>query len=279
MPGIAGTGTAGRITRLQGAAAPSFFFISPLTPVIPLLLQLLDPLAAVLFPTRCVVCQSIVESISGGAVCRPCRGSIRPFSGLVCAQCGYGFPSTAIPVAHPLCGSCRRQLFQFDFARSSAPFEDPLKEIIHHFKYRSRRGLARPLAQHLLQTFQTDVEQFDVDVAVPVPLHKSRLKERGFNQAQELARHFVRKAGLPLEAGMLERIRATQIQAGLSRRERRLNVKGAFRVTKPRAVDGRKILLLDDVFTTGATLNECAQTLKRAGAARVCVLTLARVIR
>jgi ComF family protein len=240
---------------------------------------LLDALAAVFFPTHCVVCQTLVESISDGAVCPACWAAIRPFGPIVCARCGYGFASAIVPAGHPLCGSCRRQLFDFDFSRACAPFEDPLKEIIHHFKYRSRRGLARPLAQRLVEAFQVHAEEFDVELVLPVPLHKSRQRERGFNQALELARHFCREVKLPLEASLIERIRPTKIQAGLSRRERRMNVEGAFQLTQPRKADGRKILLLDDVFTTGATLNECAKILKRAGASRVCVLTLARVIR
>jgi ComF family protein len=204
---------------------------------------------------------------------------MRGFQGIVCQQCGYAFASQNIATPHPLCGSCRRGLYAFDFARAYATFEDPLKEIIHHFKYQSRRSLAHPLALRLAAVYRENASAFDVNLVIAIPLHRSREAERGFNQATELARHFCRETSLPLLERVLQRIRATQIQAGLSRRERRINLKGAFQVTQPEKLSGKKILVIDDVFTTGATLNECAKILKHHGAARVCLLTLARVIR
>jgi ComF family protein len=115
-------------------------------------------------------------------------------------------------------------------------------------------------------------------VVVPVPLHKHRERERGFNQSELLARHFARLASIPMHSNLLLRNKATQVQAGLSRRARRLNLSGAFSLPQKSEVVGRTILLIDDVFTTGTTLNECAKLLKESGAPRVNVLTLARVI-
>ncbi len=178
-----------------------------------------------------------------------------------------------------LCGPCRRNFYFFDFARTVSVFEDPLREIIHAFKYQKRLSLSRPLAQRLAESFLGMAAQFDADGVVPVPLYPSRKRERGFNQAEALARHFCRRVNLPLLGKSLSRIRPTLIQAGLSRRERRLNMRGAFRVKRPEILRGKKILLMDDVFTTGATLNECSRILKEAGVARVSVLTLARVVR
>lgn len=202
----------------------------------------------------------------------PCRG-------LVCTRCGYGFPSTNIQSATPLCGGCRRSLFLFDFARAYSPFEDPLKEIIHQFKYRSHASLAKPLAGLLLSVYQANLKELSADLIIPVPLHKSRERERGFNQAFELARQFSRVARIPLPTELLVRTRPTKVQAGLSRRERRINLKGAFEVSRSGMIKDKTLLLIDDVFTTGATLNECAKILKEHGARRINVLTLARVIR
>ncbi len=204
---------------------------------------------------------------------------MKPFERPLCRQCGYAFSSESVPKENALCGACRRGLFIFDWARSHAGFEDPLKEIIHQFKYGSHRSLAKPLARLLFSVYLANIESLRAAIVVPVPLHRSRQRERGFNQARELARYFCRLAQIPLYSDLLQRARATQIQAGLSRRERRINLRGAFAVSKRDAVKDKSVLLIDDVFTTGATLNECARILKSEGATRINVLTLARVIR
>jgi len=198
---------------------------------------------------------------------------------MVCTHCGYGFPSRSITSVKPLCGICRRSLFLFEFARAYAPFEEPFQEIIHQFKYRSHRSLAQPLSKLLLTVYQAHLEDCSSDLIVPVPLHKSRERERGFNQALELSKPLGKMANLPVFASTLARIRPTRVQAGLSRRERRMNINGAFDLLETKSVEGKIVLLVDDVFTTGATLNECARILKKNGAQRVNVLTLTRVVR
>ena len=238
----------------------------------------LNSLVSVFFPATCVLCKTIVEDLSQALVCRKCWNQVVPFQGEVCSRCGYAFASLNLQVLSPLCGSCRRDYFQFDFARSYSNFQDPLKEIIHQFKYRAHPSLARPLAGLLFSVYRSHLQEFSSDVVAPVPLHKSRERERGFNQSLLLARTFSHLADLPLRPCLLARRRATQIQAGLSRRARRLNLAGAFSLLQKGEVTGKSILLIDDVFTTGATVNECARLLKGNGAQRVNVLTLARVI-
>ena len=201
-----------------------------------------------------------------------------PLQSPFCSQCGYAFPSKIIQSSKPLCGNCRRNLFLFDFARSFATFHDPLKEIIHQFKYRSHRSLARPLAHLLHSAYRLHFEQLASDAMIAVPMHPSRERERGFNQTAELCKHFSRSTHIPIEQVLLRK-RPTKVQAGLSRRERRLNLRGAFKVSRKERIEGRSLLLIDDVFTTGATVNECAKILKESGARRVHVLTVARVIR
>jgi ComF family protein len=154
-----------------------------------------------------------------------------------------------------------------------------LKEVIHQFKYRSHQSLAKPLAHLLLSVYRSNQENLSSDMMIPVPLHRSRERERGFNQALELSRKLSRFIRTPVVSGLLVRSRPTKVQAGLSRRERRLNLAGAFRLSRSGVVEDKRVLLVDDVFTTGATLNECAKILKRNGAQRVNVLTVARVIR
>ncbi len=220
----------------------------------------------------------MVDDLSLALVCQGCWEQVRPFSGEICVRCGYGFPSPSLQLSKPLCGACRRDYFQFDFARSFSDFEGPLKDIIRQFKYHSHPSLSGPLARLLEAVYNAGREEFTPDLVIPVPLHRARERERGYNQACLLAQRFCKLARLQLGHKVLIRQRATQVQAGLSRRARRLNMAGAFKLTQQWSAAGKAVLLIDDVFTTGATLNECAKLLKANGARRVTVLTLARVI-
>ena len=198
--------------------------------------------------------------------------------GILCDQCGCAFASRNLPVEKALCAACRRGYFHFDFARSYGRLEDPLQAIIHQFKYGSHSSLARPLARLIHTLWVQDYQGRAPDMIVPVPLYKARQRERGFNQALLLARHLSRWTQVPLMDRVLVRHRPTAVQAGLSRGQRRRNIQGAFRVVDRAAIRKRAVLLVDDVFTTGATLNECARMLRKQGAHRVDVLTVARVV-
>ncbi len=154
-------------------------------------------------------------------------------------------------------------------------YDGALRELIHLFKYGRMKPLAKPLGGYLASALPRD-QQFDL--VVPMPLHWRRRWQRGFNQSELLARLIARRCGIPL-VNAVRRTRATQAQAGLSNARRRENVAGAFRVRKPQKVQGRRILLIDDVMTTGATASACAVALKRAGAGTVTLLALARVDR
>ena len=169
-----------------------------------------------------------------------------------------------------LCGQCRRGEYSFDLARSALLFNDPLREIIHHLKYSDRVSLAKPLGLILKHCLER--EPFMGTDVIPVPLHSSRERQRGFNQAELIAR----RLGRPLVRGLLRRRKNTPSQTGLSRSQRQRNLAGAFEV---RGTPGKTVIVVDDVYTTGSTMNEIARTLKRAGAERVEVLTVARVTR
>jgi ComF family protein len=243
-----------------------------------ILKQVFNSLFTVFFPATCALCKNAVEDVALGVVCQLCWETVKPFQGELCSQCGYAFASQNLCSERLLCGGCRRGLFQFDFARAYSRFEDPLREIIHQFKYRAHPSLAKPLAGLLFSVYQSNVEGLSADLVIPVPMHKSRQRERGFNQACELSKYFGKLAHIPLQSGLLMRIKPTRVQAGLSRRERRLNLVGSFQVSSRERIKDKRVMLIDDVFTTGATVNECAKLLRQNGAQRVNVLTLARVI-
>lgn len=173
------------------------------------------------------------------------------------------------------CALCRFGLRGFDAAYSFGAYEGTLRELIHLFKYGRIRTLAGPLGDLLAAAIPRD-QRFDA--IVPVPLHWRRQWRRGFNQSALLAEAVARRYGVRITPAV-RRIRATTIQAGLSNAKRRANVAGAFRVRRKRDVEGRRVLLVDDVMTTGATASACAAALKRAGARYVALLTVARVDR
>ena len=238
-----------------------------------------NSISTVLLPATCKLCQSVVEDLRLGVVCQSCWNSVSLIEDPFCEVCGYAFPSKTIATDGAVCGSCRRGLYRFDVARAWAPFRDSVKEIIHQLKYGCHPSLARPLAVRLADAYETHRHRLQADWLIPVPLHPARKRERGFNQSGEMARHFSRIAGIPLAQHWLLRTRPTKVQAGLTRRERRRNVSGAFEMSRSARVSGKTVLIIDDVFTTGATLNECARILRQNGAARVAVLTVARVIK
>jgi ComF family protein len=198
-----------------------------------------------------------------GAACPDCWSSLVPVEPPFCPQCGD--PSPAI---EGLCGACRRDEHHFDLARSALLFTDTLREIIHHLKYSDRVSLAKPLTAVLRECL--DREPFTGNLIIPVPLHRSRQRVRGFNQAELIAM----RLGRPFATRLLVRRKNTPSQTGLSRSQRKQNLAGAFGVREK--ISGT-VIVVDDVYTTGSTMNEIARTLKRAGAQRVEVLTVARV--
>ena len=168
-----------------------------------------------------------------------------------------------------LCGRCRTGENLFDFARSAVFFNDTAREIVHHLKYSERVSLARPIAR-MLRTI-IELEGFVGDVVIPIPLYRRREWQRGFNQAGLIANEL----GLPVAGRMVRRRKNTSTQTGLSRSQRKENLRSAFELCG--SVAGRNVIVVDDVLTTGATMNEISKVLKRGRAKRVEVLTFARV--
>ncbi len=228
---------------------------------------MIDAILNLLFPVACVLCGSQVCERRWGAACPDCWSLLAPLEPPFCPQCGE--PAAAI---EGLCGACRKGEYAFDLARSAFLFNDTLREIIHHLKYSDRVSLAQMLGKLLKQCL--DREPFTGDTIIPVPLHRAREGDRGFNQAELIARQL----GLPVDSRLLRRRKNTPSQTGLSRNERQRNLAGAFEVRAGPKLP-RTVIVVDDVYTTGSTMHEIARTLKRAGAERVEVLTVARVIR
>jgi ComF family protein len=225
---------------------------------------MIDSLLNFIFPVACILCRSQVLERRWGAACPRCWESLRPVTPPLCTRCGI--PGVTIEGE---CGRCRTGEHIFDFARSAVFFNDSAREIIHHLKYADRVSLARPIGRMLREIL--DREGFAGARLIPVPLHRSRERARGFNQAELIAREL----GLPVDTRSIRRRKKTPTQTGLSRSERARNLSAAFELRED--VEDVKVILVDDVFTTGATMNELAKVLKRGGASRVEVLTFARV--
>ena len=205
----------------------------------------------------------------------------------VCGTCGERLQVQELARGERLCGACRTEPPPFARALAYGSYSDGLRELIQLLKYQGVRPAAGVLGRMLGEALLELSEDFgDVaPIAIPVPLHAAKLRQRGFNQSELIARAALkdfRMRGterLMLEPSLLQRARETQSQTGLSAEQRRANVRGAFRVAERSAIAGRDILLIDDVFTTGTTLRECARVLQRAGAARILVATVARVLK
>ncbi len=228
------------------------------------------------FPSPCHTCGLPLDSGRRGPLCRRCWQSLERRAGEGCSRCGQ--PLQAAGAACPLCSRCRTRQDAFEIARAPFVYRETgtVRAAILLAKHAGQRGLLAALADALAREAPACLTLTDWDAVVPVPLHWQRRWRRGLNQADVLARAVGRRHGLPVWRRALVRTRATPPQQG-SPDDRRGNVRGAFRVPRPGQVVGRRLLLVDDVFTTGATADACAQALRADGAGAVGVLTLARV--
>ena len=227
-----------------------------------------------IYPPRCVVCARV-----GSVVCADCLKSMRSPAAPTCAHCGATISATGSNAAPRLCMECAagRRLAHFDGVRVAVDYAGAARTAIIAFKFGGQRRVAERLATLMSTPFWCDIKI--ADFVIPMPLHASRQRERGYNQAEVLARAFANLQGLRLRSDLLGRTRATEAQTRLSREERRRNVAGAFALTSPEAaaaIGGRHILLVDDVTTTGSTLDAAAEPLRAAGAVSVWGLAFAR---
>ncbi len=234
-----------------------------------------------LYPPRCRFCG---DSILGrdDCFCFRCGERIRLVTHPLCSACGRPFLDTGGD--DHLCGSCLVRRPHFVRARAWAcyPTEDgddhPLREVVQRFKYGRKVSLGKPLGRLMAIGCRGSLPERNLNLIVPVPLHPKRLRWRGFNQSAILAREVSSQWNLPIDPFVLLRSRETPPQTQLAEEERRRNVRRAFSLNPEKSIEGKTILLIDDVYTSGATVNECSRALMRGGAREVYVLTLARTV-
>jgi ComF family protein len=235
-------------------------------------------LFAALFPSDCRLCNAPLENISRLPVREECLAAIRSISGEICEICGEALSGVGGTQA---CNACQQEIPHFDKAVAFGAYDNELRDLIHLLKYEHVRPagdfLARLLGEAILKLKITGPV-----LVVPVPLYRSKRRQRRFNQAEVIARlAFKRLRGADIEfvGDVLKRVRPTQSQIGLTRPQRRENVRGTFQVVHQSKVRNRSILLVDDVLTTGTTANECARVLRKAQAEKVYVATVARTLK
>ena len=229
-----------------------------------------------MFPDECRICERPLRNLSRLPVCPSCLELPAPLvADFFCQACRTPFVDAYPLDEHDLCTVCRESLVNFDTVYSFGSYEGALRKLIHLFKYGKVETLAGPLSRLLLRSLPLD-QRFDMVIAMP--MHWRKRWERGFNQAELLARPVAKRYGLRLSMN-LKRKRHTKAQAGLTEAQRIANAKNSFHVRQPEEIVRKRVLLIDDVFTTGATLRAAAAALKQAGAAHVSALTLARVDR
>ncbi len=277
------------------------------TPLQRVFLRIVRSLTDAFLPVRCASCRSFLQTnrddpdaprftendtgaFSGGehilssVVCGQCLSDFEPVESPLCTACGIPFKSREGD--DHLCGECLRRPRHFRRARAAAVYTPVMMALVRAFKYNGKIQLAQPLGVLLASTYRRFWPEADIELVLPVPLHHRRFRHRGFNQAYLLVKDWAGPdsplAGLSpavvIAKEVISRIRPTASQTGLGRQDRLRNIKKAFRVDKKSLIEERCILLVDDVYTTGATADECAKTLLKSGAARVDLLTLARAV-
>jgi len=238
-----------------------------------------DAVASIVFPAACRVCERLLTRASRIPICDNCLGSFAPLPEKICVTCGR--PLEAYPLREGevlLCPACKTGQYEFDRARSYAIYEGALIRAIVLLKFEEMTPLGHWFGERLAELVRRGEEELAADVVVPVPLHRQRQRERGYNQADLIARPLARRLGLPCRPVLLVRTKPRPDKLHLSLEERWSSVRGAFAAKPGSRVDNLRVLLVDDVMTTGATLDACARALRQAGARTVIGLTVARAL-
>lgn len=235
--------------------------------------QLMGAVGDILYPRVCPVC-GVLSDRADRHLCWNCFSRIDLLTTSLCKLCGN--PLTGDPASVFKCQGCCQSKPAFDRARSAARFSGVMRDMLHSFKYGNALWLKKDLADIMHGALIAEFEYTLIDVVVPVPLFRTRLRERSYNQSLVLASALATLVDRRIDSRSLKRIRSTATQTQFNSAQRKKNMAGAFKVVRPEWIRERTILLVDDVMTTGATLNECARELKRAGSHRVFAISAAR---
>lgn len=235
--------------------------------------SVVNGLADVIFPPQCMACGAVLRE-QKSSFCPDCFSQIEFIRSPLCVLCGQPFSEPG--ENDHMCGSCLLRAPAFSVARALGQYEKVLMDVIHRFKYGGKISLGERLGEFMADFSYPSLAIADYSLIMPVPLHPRRLRQRGFNQAVVLTREISRRFSLRLDFMSLQRVVFTEPQVGLGKEMRELNIRGAFHVVDSGRVKGEKIILVDDVYTTGSTVKECARILMENKAEQVAVLTLAR---
>ena len=254
-----------------------------------------DSLSCVLFPCSCALCRCSLLRLTRAPLCDACCTHLRPQAGSLCACCGEDLGmanlclSSSSPSNNPdsLCQPCRQAPPAFIKAVAYGGYHGDLRALVHLLKYDAMQPVARRLGALLADSLELLAADLPRELLIiPVPMHAEKQRQRGFNHAELLARAALREArrrhpdwALHLKTNLLQRMRATVSQAGLTTHQRRENLRGAFFAPRPASIAGKHVLLIDDIYTSGATARACSRVLRTAGAASVWVATVARAQR
>lgn len=248
----------------------------------PFLKRFIDGFVYLAYPVSCGSCARPAGPLFSAGFCRKCLQKIHPFAGPCCSCCGLPLHTLGPGYADSLllCGRCRKSSPPYTALRSYGPYAGVLRDVIHRFKYGGSLPAGRIVGRLFSQRFSRGTFGKSVDIIMPVPIDRKRFRERGFNQAESLARMLAKswsmgKAVKPL----LVKVRATAPQSGLGEKARRKNVRNVFMLKKNARVKDKVVILVDDVVTTGATLGECARVLRAGGTHAIYGLTAARTLK
>ena len=234
----------------------------------------IEPGLALIYPQVCQLCEVQRATRQSGFVCSKCWGKVRFIKPPFCDRCGLPYDGD---ISSPFeCSNCRDLELQFCSARSAVAAKGVVLDVIHRYKYQQALWFETFLADLFLRAALPELRGGNWNLIVPVPLHPTKQREREFNQAERLAGHLAQALALPLNRNLVRRVRPTQTQTLLSKKQRAENVHRAFAARAGVKLNGERVILVDDVLTTGATTSACARVLRAVGAGEVCVWTVAR---
>jgi competence protein ComFC len=245
-----------------------------MTSLLPSVKRWLDTGLGFLYPEVCEICNHERATVAEGFVCAACWQKVRFIKRPFCERCGLPYAGEITTAFE--CNNCREMDLHFRAARSAVTANELMLEVIHRYKYQRALWFEPFLADLLIRAAAPVLARERCEMIVPVPLHAAKRREREFNQAERLARRLGRATGIPVNQTLLQRVQPTRTQTLLNRQARAENVQRAFALRPGRKLRGERVVLVDDVFTTGATTSACAKVLLSAGAGDVCVWTVAR---